>query len=269
MDADRRDLGSRIRRVDSPRVLRELIRPAEAPVLVLDGRSLTEVSAYGGVVIRAGMENHLGRDPSNSVVLVEPIHSGCFDHLSDLVGLQVGQRWRWAGTRSQSAARGRDVLVPASVIRDHEDRKLIAELAIPAAASALGYDIRVRRLLQEASVVFLDNVEQHARSHEVAPLIAASYHPDSHELQLVCVNVEEPGSLPITDEAGLRKALAEAEGGQGGIAGLTARSRGGLGFAIRVMAGTGRGRRTTGRSWDWNDVNDSFSGFLAALEVHV
>lgn len=269
MDGDHRDLGSRIRRVDSPRVLRELMRHAEAPVLVLDGRSLTEVSAYGGVVIRAGMELHLRRDPSNSIVLVEPAHSACFDQLSDLLGLPFGQRWKWAGTRSQSAARGREVLVPASVIRDHEDRKLIAELAIPVAASALGYDIRVRRLLQEGSVVFLDNVEQHARSREVAPVIAASYHPESHELQLVCVNVEQPERLPIPDAGGLRKALGEAEGGQGGIAGLTARSRGGLGFTIRAMAGTGRGRRTTDRSWDWNDVSDSFSGFLAGLEVHV
>jgi hypothetical protein len=112
-------------------------------------------------------------------------------------------------------------------------------------------------------------VEQHANSHAVAPVIAAAYHPGSRELQLVCVNVEEPGAQPIADEAGLRKALADTQDGQTGIAGLTARSRGGLGFAIRVMAGTGRGRRTPGRSWDWNDVSDSFSGFVAGLEVHV
>ena len=117
-------------------------------------------------------------------------------------------------------------------------------------------------------MVFLDNVERHASSHAIAPVIAAAYQPGSQELQLVCVNVEE-GAQPIADEAGLRKGLADKQGGQTGIGGLTARSRGGLGFAIRVMAGTGRGRRTTGRSWDWNDVNDSFSGFVAGLEVHV
>jgi hypothetical protein len=267
--AEHRDLGSRVRRVDSPRLLSELMRPAEASVLVLNGRSLTEVSAYGGVVLRAGMEVHLGRDPSNRLVLIEPAHSGCFDHLSDLVGSPVGQRWSWAGTRSPSAARGTDVLVPATVIRDREDRTLIAELAIPAAASALRYDIRVRRLLQEASVVFLDNVEQHARSHAVEPVIAAAYHPGSQELQLVCINVEEPGALPVADEAGLRAVLADTGGGQTGIGGLTARSRGGLGFAVRMMAGTGRGRRTSDRSWDWNDVNDSLSGFIAGLELHV
>lgn len=258
-----------MRRVDTPGLLRELMLPASASVLELDGRSLTEVSPYGAAVLRAGMELHLARDASNIVVVIEPAHSGCFDELWDLLGPPAGHRWSWAGSRTQTATRGRHVLVPATVIRDQEDVKLIAELAIPTAASALGYDLRVRRLLQEASVVFLDNVEQHACWDAAKSVIVAAYCPGSQELQLVCVNIEKPGALVIADEAGLRRALTDPQNGESSIAGLTARPRGGLGFAIRLMAGTGRGRRPTGRSWDWNNVNDSFSGFVAGLEVHV
>jgi hypothetical protein len=236
-------------------------------MLVLNGRELTEVSTYGAATMRAAIELHLARDPVNEVVVIEPAHSACFEHMSDLMGPSAQQRWSWAGTRS-SVARTRDALIPAMPIRDAAERKLILDEWLPFVGSALHYDLRARRLVQEAAGVFLDNVDEHRASRAIPPVIAAAHHPESHELQLVCINLDEPDALVIANLADLRQAVNTARHGRGGLNGLVAVSHAETSFAVRLMAGTGRGRRTRGRSWDWREVPESFSGFVAGLEVH-
>ena len=175
----RRRLGTVLRRYQAGAILAEIIRPASEAELELDGGALTDVDTYGAAILRAGIEAHIARDSSHRVTIVEPRDSKCWAHLSDLLGLNTGQRWAWAGTRSP-AARGRDVAVPTTLIKDHEDVDLLLDYAIPVIARVLGFGDRTVRLLQEAAAVFLENVEQHRRSSTVAPVICVAYNPASH-----------------------------------------------------------------------------------------
>lgn len=120
-------------------------------------------------------------------------------------------------------------------------------------------------------MIFMDNVEQHARSRQIAPVIAAALHPNGPrpELQLVCVNLEDDQDLPITDRKALHDAIMKPSVGLGGINALVALPHGGLEFAVKLMAGTGRGTRFSNRTSDWRDGADSFPGFVAGLEVQV
>lgn len=265
-DVERRHLGNVLRARQAAATLGQLARPADATKLELDGTSLTEVNVYGAAVLRTGIEAHLARDPTNTVSVIEPDNSECWEHLSDLLGLP-GQRWGWAGTRSP-AARGRDVLVPATPVIDAEDVQLITDRAIPAAAAALRYGPRIGRLLQEAAAVFLHNVEQHARSHTIAPVICAAFHPPSNDMQVVCVNLEEPGALLVATAEELQEAIARSQTEYGSIDELSAISRGGLVFTIRLIAGTGRARRRSDESWRVEEARESVPGFVAGLEVH-
>lgn len=266
-DVERRHLGSVLRGRQAAAVLGELARPADAATLELDGTSLTEVNAFGAAVLRSGIEAHLARDATNTVSLIEPDNSACWEHLSDLFGMPAGQRWSWAGTRSP-AARGRDVLVPATPVMDAEDVQLITDRAIPVAAAALRYGPRTGRLLQESAAAFLHNVEEHARWQKIAPVICAAFHPPSNDMQVVCVNLEQPGAVVIATAEELEAVIAGSQRKHGSIDELSAISRDGLVFTIRLMAGTGRARRRSDESWRVEEARESVPGFVAGLEVH-
>jgi hypothetical protein len=264
---ERRNLGNVLRGRQAAAILAELAHPADATTLELDGARLTEVNVFGAAVVRTGIEVHLARDPANRVSLVEPDNSECWEHLSDLLGLPTGRRWRWAGTRSP-AGRGTDVLVPAMPVRDSEDVKLITDEGIRVVAGALGYGARTGHLMEEAAAVFLHNVDQHARSHAIAPVICAAFHPPSNDMQVVVVNLEEPGHLVIATQEELDDAIARSQANHGSLDDLGSLSRGGLVFTVRLMAGTSRAHRRSGGSWQGQSVPESVPGFVAGLEVH-
>jgi len=266
-EAERRGLGSVLRGRQVAAILADVLRPATTQQLELDGSDLTEVNAYGAAVLRAAMETHLARNPSQGVSVIEPANSECWAHFSDLLGLPAGQRWSWSGTRS-GAARGRNVLIPATIIRDSEDAQLIVDHAIPTAAGALGYGARTGRLLQEAAAVFLDNAEQHARSRPVRPVLCVAFHPPSNDLQLVSANLEDPEDLAVATATHLHDAITRSQLAHGALDDLAGRRRGDLDFTVRLISGTGRARRRSDEAWRVLDEPERFPGFVAGLEVH-
>jgi len=263
-EPERRHLGGLLRGNRAADTLAGLLAPA-APLLELDGSSLTQVDAYGGAVIRTTVEAHLARDQDNRVTLIEPIASECWTFVSDLLGGPMPARCSWAGTRSP-AARGGDVLLPATAVSDPKDVELILDY-IGVVTPALGHGDRCGRLLQEAAAVFLDNVEQHAGEAPTGPVVCAAFDSGEKNLQLVCVNLYGPSVGVIQTESHLAKTIAQAQAEFRALTTLTERIRTDLVFTVRLAAGAGRARHRTGEDWKFTTAGIA-PGFIAGIEVH-
>ncbi|MCW2993599.1 MAG: hypothetical protein JWQ18_1094 [Conexibacter sp.] len=245
--------------------LASLIEPASHPRLVLDAGHVTTVDAYAGAVLRTGIEVHLARDPGNSIVVAEPEASLCWAALYDLLGEFLPPRSSWAGNRP-TPTRGRDIVLPATPIADDETTVLLTDVALPAAAGALGFGDHARRLLQEAAAAFIDNARKYGDENApVGPVICAALEPQSNDLQLVVCDLGS--DAPADGQAALRDAVSRSRETLGGIQSLVALRRNGMDLSVRLAFGAGRAHHRTHRAWRFSTFA-AVPGFIAGVEIH-
>ena len=173
------------------------------------------------------------------------------------------------GTRSP-AARGLDVLIPATMVQDREDARLIVEHAIPAAAGALRHGVRTARLMQEAASVFLDNVEQHARSRPVPPVALRCLPPTEQRL---AARLRQPGGFGAPYQSRRRRSCRGRLPGRGPATAhwtIWLLSIRGAAWCSRFgwSPGTGRAGRRSDASWKVTEGSLSVPALVAGLEVH-
>jgi hypothetical protein len=265
-DPERRRLGNVFRGHRATSALGELLVPS-APILAIDATAVTRLDAYGGAVVRTGVDVHLARHAEHLASLIEPRDDASWELLWDLLGgFLLPLRCSWAGTRSPGK-RGSQVLVPATPITDDEDVQLLVDHTIRQATGALGYGDRAGRLLQEAAAVFLENAKQHTPGAGTPPVVCAALEPQGNDLQLATVSLGGPVPDQADGEAALRRALTGGPNGSSSLTDLVAVRRGGLDASVRLAWGTGRARYRTSDSWRFSTSTD-VPGFIAGVEVH-
>lgn len=239
---------------------------APAARLLLDGRSLQLVDAFGGVVVRAVLDQHVAVR-GNSVSVLEPESATVWQTLYDLLGrgnLPAGCSW---GLTRSPARRGDCVLVPATPLASDQDVRSLIDLALPGAAAGLGHGGRPARLAQESAALFTHNARTHGSGSPVPPLLCASFDEQSKDLQVVVF--DRGAALAGGNGAALREAIARSRASGGGLASLAAYRRRGCDFSVRLAGGAGRARYDSrNRKWKFSDVADLVPGFMAALEIH-
>lgn len=263
--SDTRTLPAVLRGHHARAALHGLLQPA-ARRLVLDATGLRKVDAYGGAVLRATVEHHLGAHPRNSVMIVEPADDEAWSLLSNLLGGALPARASWAGTRSP--VRYYDVVLPAVPLRDAAEVELMVEGALLRALPALGYDDRVTRAVVEATAELADNALAHGPGERmVPPILSCSWDALGKDLQVVVLEVVPGAPDGKRGVVAVRDVVRRSREDFGSIATLVARPRGGLDVSMRLVHGSGAARFRTGAGWRY-DQTAYVPGFVAGFEVH-
>jgi hypothetical protein len=240
----------------------ESILDAPDGEVVLDARAVKRADAFAAVVLRAGIERQLDRDPMNSITIRAPSDPSAWDWLADLLS---GPPSRCTVTdQPRPASRQSHVLIPAQRVRDDGDRELLVYAARYALPSA---HIRVRptRLLLEGLGEAMHNALTHGADSDVDAMVAVVLEPQSNNLQGVVLDLGR-GVCDDEDPVGaLRAAVAKSKGALGGLSTLMRRE---TPATVRLAAGRGRVRWTKDET-RVRDVETRFGGFAASLEVHL
>jgi hypothetical protein len=262
-EPDRREVGTLHRGRRAADALGQLVVPARSEAIVIDCSKVTQVDTIGAAVIRAALDAHLA-DPRHTATIIEPSASDIWTFFSDAIG-RPPPGAKWAGTRSV-AARGTDVLIPASPIQPDEVQLL--RQTIKTFAAALGHPTRAGGLLRDAATVFLDNVAEHAPDSPTPPTVCSAFEPVGRNLQLTCINLVRSSADAPADVSDVERMVEDPDESFRSLAWLARRRRDDLEFTVTLSTGTAHARHRTGGTWTFTATDRPVPGFIASIDIH-
>jgi anti-sigma regulatory factor (Ser/Thr protein kinase) len=233
---------TRARALDS--LLRVGLSSGSAADLMLSAEGVTDVDVVAGAAARLRICRHLRESPGGQVTIVPPRDAGTAERLLELLSpLPAGVVL--SDNRAPSV-QTRYGFVPATLIADSDDARLVAELALEACEAARVSDARAN-LVAVTLMELAENALIHVTGTVDPPVVAATVAGRERFVEVAAVDLGQ-GLSERSDCLDLVRQMPGAKHGGGFLADLIrlGASRD-LQISIEIISGVARLRWTAAR----------------------
>lgn len=211
---------------------RETARDCE---LVVNAVKVTRTDVVTAAATRMRIQRHMREHPAGSVTIWPPEELEVARRLRDLLD-PLPPRVQMPDTPTG----GTGTLLPATVVTDREDARLVGNYVLWASERAR-VALRRARLISTMTMELADNAVRHAPAGADHPVVAVSIQSPTKIVELAVVDSGTGYSDSPDAAAGLRAIVEHAASGQGLLGDILALAAPFHGtFSLAVFSGTGR-----------------------------